>query len=180
MAGKPASERTTARDETLKKNRPLTPKQQHFARCVASGMTQSQAYREAYDVKPDSKSETIWARASELMADSRVRERVDRLIGQIEARIAADAASDAEYVRQQLRKLSQSAGPTDANKLKALELLGRSAAVFTDVIDDKRQNRRSADQLADELASKLEQLLVSPEEPPVTPEEPEETAGPLH
>ena len=31
----------------------LTPKQAHFARCVAGGMTQADAYREAYDPKPD-------------------------------------------------------------------------------------------------------------------------------
>ena len=28
----------------------LTAKQMHFARCVASGMSQAEAYREAFDV----------------------------------------------------------------------------------------------------------------------------------
>ena len=47
---------------------PLTSKQEKFAQEVASGKTQADAYREAYDAQ-NMKDATIWKRASELMSD---------------------------------------------------------------------------------------------------------------
>ena len=57
----------------------LTPKQERFANCVADGMSQADAYRAAFDVKPTTKPETIQANASRLMADSTVSARVAEL-----------------------------------------------------------------------------------------------------
>ena len=53
----------------------LTKKQEAFARAVAQGKTQSDAYRAAYSAKkmPDNQ---VWVRASELMANSKVTVRV--------------------------------------------------------------------------------------------------------
>lgn len=57
----------------------LTAKQEAFAQAVANGATQSDAYRSSYSVKPTTKPDTIWARASELMASGKVRGRVSEL-----------------------------------------------------------------------------------------------------
>lgn len=57
----------------------LTPKQEAFAIAVASGMTQADAYREAFNVKPTTKPETIQNNASRLMKDTEVSARVDEL-----------------------------------------------------------------------------------------------------
>jgi len=54
----------------------LTAKQEQFAQCVAGGMTQSDAYREACDVRPDTKQESIHEAASALMANPKVSSRV--------------------------------------------------------------------------------------------------------
>ncbi|MGV0983393.1 MAG: hypothetical protein ACOYB2_02490 [Limnohabitans sp.] len=63
----------------------LTAKQQRFAELVAlEGMTQADAYREAY-AAGNMKPETIWARASELMADSKVSARVAELKAEIQS-----------------------------------------------------------------------------------------------
>lgn len=56
----------------------LTPKQEKFAQEVASGKSQADAYRAAFDCKR-SKPETVQANASRLMADSRVSARVKEL-----------------------------------------------------------------------------------------------------
>ena len=56
----------------------LTPKQEAFAREVASGKSQAQAYRTAYDAGK-SKPETIHSKASVLMADGKVAARVAEL-----------------------------------------------------------------------------------------------------
>ena len=45
----------------------LTAKQEHFAQCIAKGMTQEAAYRASYDCRPSTKSETIRQEASRLM-----------------------------------------------------------------------------------------------------------------
>lgn len=61
----------------------LTPKQDKFARCIADGMTQADAYRTAYDaekMKPD----TIHKRASELMLDGAVKGRIQELRAKLE------------------------------------------------------------------------------------------------
>ena len=57
----------------------LTPKQEAFAIAVASGMTQADAYRSAYNVKPETKPEVTQVKASQLMADGKIRVRVDEL-----------------------------------------------------------------------------------------------------
>jgi hypothetical protein len=131
----------------------LTPKQLHFARCVAGGMSQAAAYREAYGCKPNSKPETQQANASRLMSDSRVRARVDAIIRQKEAGIAASAVSDRERVLSKLRHLLDNAEPADTAKLRAAELLGKSVGLFRDVVETST-NKTSSDLLSD-----LENLL---------------------
>jgi phage terminase small subunit len=59
----------------------LTPKQEHFAQCIADGMTQADAYRAAFNVKPSTKPESVYQRASALMADVKISSRVAELKG---------------------------------------------------------------------------------------------------
>lgn len=63
----------------------LTAKQEAFAQAIASGKTQADAYRLAYDAE-NMKDETIWSKASVLMADGKVSARVDELRKAIENR----------------------------------------------------------------------------------------------
>ena len=57
----------------------LTPKQEAFAIAVASGMTQADAYRSAYNVKPETKPESVQQKAYQIMQKVEVRSRVDEL-----------------------------------------------------------------------------------------------------
>jgi hypothetical protein len=56
----------------------LTPKQEKFAQGVASGKTQADAYRAAYNAN-NMKDSTIWKKASLLMIKGEVRGRVEEL-----------------------------------------------------------------------------------------------------
>ena len=56
----------------------LTPKQEKFAQGVASGMTQADAYRAAYNCSR-MKTETVQVAASNLMKDHKVSIRVEEL-----------------------------------------------------------------------------------------------------
>jgi len=62
---------------------PLSTKQEKFAQCIADGMTQADAYRTAFNAEK-MKPETIYSRASELMADSKVTARVAELREKLE------------------------------------------------------------------------------------------------
>lgn len=57
----------------------MTPKQEAFAIAVSSGMTQADAYREAFNVKATTKPETVQNNASRLMKDTEVSARVEEL-----------------------------------------------------------------------------------------------------
>lgn len=57
----------------------LTSQQDHFAQGVASGKSQSEAYRAAYPKSQKWKPSAVWAQSSRLMADSRVAARVDAI-----------------------------------------------------------------------------------------------------
>jgi hypothetical protein len=91
----------------------LTPKQLHFCRCVASGMTQAAAYREAFDCHEDRFSKTQQEAASRLMARDKIRTRFEALVRQIERGILASSLSDRERVLTKLRDLieTEKGGP---------------------------------------------------------------------
>ena len=83
----------------------LTPQQEAFAQAVASGLSQSDAYRKAYKVKPTTKAETSQANASRLMADSKVSARV----AELRAPVAAKAQITLEGHLDDLKTLRDAA-----------------------------------------------------------------------
>ena len=56
----------------------LTAKQEAFAQAIASGKTQADAYRGAYDAE-NMKENSVWTNASKLMSDAKVAQRVEEL-----------------------------------------------------------------------------------------------------
>ena len=133
----------------------LTPKQAHFARCVAGGMTQADAYREAYDPKASTKSETIHTLASRLMARDEIRSRVDSIMAAKDRAVAASALSDRDKVLSKLR-FWLDGGVTDSNQLRAAELLGNASGVFTDQVSITSTERAPA-----EVAAEIERRLAA-------------------
>lgn len=57
----------------------LTPKQEAFARVYVETSNASEAYRQAYDVGENTKPESIWVKASEVLANGKVSVRVAEL-----------------------------------------------------------------------------------------------------
>jgi hypothetical protein len=62
----------------------LTPKQEAFAQAIADGMTQADAYRTAFNVKPTTKPQSIWDSASKVIANPEVAQRVAELKDKLE------------------------------------------------------------------------------------------------
>jgi phage terminase small subunit len=61
--------------------KPLTPKQEAFATGVASGLSQAEAYRQAYPKAQAWKDETVWSKASTMAKDEKVQARIQELRG---------------------------------------------------------------------------------------------------
>lgn len=61
----------------------MTPKQEAFVQAIASGMTQADAYRSAYNAE-NMKENSVWTNASKLMADAKVAQRVEELRSKLE------------------------------------------------------------------------------------------------
>jgi phage terminase small subunit len=57
----------------------LTPKKEAFAQAMVTGISQSDAYRSAFNVGEATKAATVHKRASELMADGEVTGRIAEL-----------------------------------------------------------------------------------------------------
>ncbi len=58
---------------------PLTPKQEAFAQAIVAGVSQSDAYRAAYKVRPNTKPESVNQNASRIMANVNIMSRVAEL-----------------------------------------------------------------------------------------------------
>ena len=140
----------------------LTGKQGAFARCMADGMTQSAAYREAYDAD-NMNGAVIRNEASKLMAHPDITVTVERLIAVKERALLASGLSDRDRVLEKLRAWIDNAEPTDSNKLRAAELLGKSVGMFKEVTETVTIDRDS-DSVAMELERRLESLLGTSQE----------------
>ena len=106
----------------------LTPKQEKFAQCVVSGMSQADAYRAAYNSK--AKPEVVHVKASELMADGKIAVRVRELQGKA-ANIAVYTLVEHLSRLDDLSRGSEAEGKY-AEAIKAEELRGKAAGFYTE------------------------------------------------
>lgn len=151
----------------------MTGKQMAFCRAIASGLcTQTQAYTEAYDCENMSiQSQRV--ESSRLLTNPKITLCIGKLKASMEAHRQAQSLTDRDRVLAKLRTWIDSADPTDSNRLRAAELLGKSVGMFKDVTETVVQDR-DADQIALALEQRLLELLgTSPEqvtEPVVKPD----------
>jgi phage terminase small subunit len=102
----------------------LTPKQERFAQEVASGKSQAEAYRTAFNVKPTTKPETSQANACRLMADSNVSTRVAELKAAVAERVMWTMADSLDVLSTIAKGLDSDAKPSDkVNAVKAINAM---------------------------------------------------------
>ena len=61
----------------------LTPKQEAFAQAIVTGMSQSDAYRAAFNVRAGTNPKSVNVAASKLMSDPNITQRVAELRGKL-------------------------------------------------------------------------------------------------
>jgi isopenicillin N synthase-like dioxygenase len=102
----------------------LTSKQERFAQEVASGKSQAEAYRTAFNVKPTTKPETSQANACRLMADSNVSTRVAELRAAVAERVTWTLADSLDVLSTIAKGLDADAKPSDkVNAVKAINAM---------------------------------------------------------
>lgn len=85
-------------------DKPLTARQELFAQSVVSGLDQSAAYRKAYPASLNWQDKTVWARASEMAANSKVQGRVRDL----QALSADLAVLDGAEIMREIKRVALS------------------------------------------------------------------------
>jgi len=133
----------------------LTAKQEAFAQGVVKGLTLADAYRQAYDAE-NMKEASIYNEASRLMDHPQISQRVSGLIKAQEERTLHDHARLKRLVLERLHNEAMNAD-SDSARIRALELLGKSIAMFTDKVEQET-SEKSAGELERELLERLSRL----------------------
>jgi hypothetical protein len=134
----------------------LTAKQEAFAQGVSQGKTLADAYRNAYDAE-NMKEASIYTEASLLMDNPKIIQRVGALQEAKEEKTLHDQARLKRLVLERLHQEATTA-ESDSARIRALELLGKSIAMFTDRVEQDDTQRSSAD-IERELVDKLKRLV---------------------
>ena len=140
---------------TAPKQRRLTEKQLAFVRAKISGLSNTDAYREAY---PDdhSSNRVISANAYKLTRHPVISQMLEDAWGETQEALTEDMAATKRYVLRQLLALSKGA-KQEGSRLKALELMGKAAGAFTPQAETEVA-APTADQLKRELSGHLKLL----------------------
>lgn len=133
----------------------ITGKQERFARRLADGDTQSDAYRSVYSAGSMNEA-TVWSEASRLARHPEVAARVAELKAQEEGVRRMLMLDREETILARLEHEALTA-KTDSARIRALELLGRHAGMFAERVEVEQVNRSAAEIEAD-LKARLERL----------------------
>ena len=141
--------------EEYKRVAPLTPAQMEFTKGLITGKTMRQAYRDAY---PNAKAndQVITSAAYRLSKDERIQKALQEAWGETVEVLAEDVSATKRYVLKELLALSKG-GKQEGSRLKALELMGRAAGMFTHTTEAAPE-KPSAEQLRRELNGHLKLL----------------------
>ena len=124
-----------------------------FASLVAQGNSPREAYKQAYDADNCSDA-TVYAASNRLMNDPRISVLMDAVWTDVHKNIVDDAIAIKRHVMDQLLAHSKDTNARLNDRLKSLELLGRSIGLFTDKTESKVETI-DADQLKRELEKHL-------------------------
>lgn len=139
----------------------LTSKQEKFIQGVVSGLSQTDAYKQAYDTSK-MKDNTIWKKASELMADSKVRGRYEELINKHTEKALWNRGLAEEKLIWLLDKSQESIELMGLKQANATSMLNsiKELNTLTDLYPkDKPQNKEDKlDKYLDMLGSAIDEL----------------------
>ena len=108
----------------------LTAKQEKFVQNIIAGMSQADAYREAYDTKRMS-DKSVWENASRLMNNVKVTARITELREQLAKHTIMSAQSRLEWLTKLIENEEE-----DANvKLKAIDIMNKMQGEYVQKVE---------------------------------------------
>ena len=131
----------------------ISPKQSAFAGFVAKGHSYAEAYRKAYNADKMSK-QVVWNNSSKLAKNPKVKEAIEALKSDNKVAREAHERLGMDWVVQKLQEEAVEEGNSPANRIRALELLGKAGGLFDESTHVTFENRSSED-LEKELMEKL-------------------------
>ena len=151
--------------KVVKKPTDLTPKQRAFVEGIVKGKLGSHidVYMSVYDVartKTGGIPKHAYVDCSKLMSNPKISLAISNGLQRREHSLVASAHRTRSYVIEQLYKESKESD-SDASRVRALELLGKSVSLFSDVVETKES--RSSDLIESEIESRLVELLKDKE-----------------
>jgi len=148
--------------KVVKRPTDLTPKQRAFVEGIVKGKlgTHIEVYMSVYDVartKTGGIPKHAHIDCSKLISNPKIALSIAKGLERKESSLAASAHRTRSYVIEQLYKESKESD-SDASRVRALELLGKSVSLFSDVVETKES--RSSDLIESEIEERLSQLLT--------------------
>jgi hypothetical protein len=137
----------------------LTGKQSKFVQGILKGLSQSDAYRAAYDCA-NMADNSIWREASVLMTNPKVAQRLKTLQARQDDAALLSGLATRQHIQRTLYGLT-TGGENDAAKLRACELLGKlsDVAAFTERVEQVTYDHLSEEELVAEIEVKLRSLF---------------------
>lgn len=133
----------------------VTVKQENFIQCVLDGMTYSDAYRNSYDISPDTKDTTVHVSACKLIQNPNVKKRMQFLEAEKEELRRMQGQSMHARVIDRLEREANDKKNPPAVRVRALELLGKTVGAFKDVSETTVKKGKTIRDLELELQSML-------------------------
>ena len=134
----------------------ITGKQRRFCELVASGKTQADAYREAYD--SNGSSQTVRNSASKLMKLEYIASTVNAIIKRKSDLNMARSVSSQELVTRTLRDHISGTIDLESTQVQALSILAKVSGMYTTRIEDVTE--RSSNDIENDLKRKLSELSL--------------------
>ena len=128
-----------------------------FCRHLVTGVSQSEAYRLAYDAS-GMQPATVHREASRLMANPRVATRIRALQLQIDSQVVSDHIADKTEVLETLTRILRGDQPATNQQLRAGELLAKYHGVFEQT--SPAPKARSPEEIMSELFEILDRSTL--------------------
>lgn len=117
------------------KSKRLTPQMQLFVNAILAGKTKVEAYKSAYNTRTENDASLI-ANANKLLKDARITALLGSLDESLKEKVIEDAVRTRRFVMERLHDRVINA-KTEGAELKALELMGRAVAMFSDNVNQQ-------------------------------------------
>jgi hypothetical protein len=143
-------------EEEVVESRKTTTKMKLFASAIADGLSPAEAYRKVYDCS-NSTNATVMANANRLLNDGRITLLLEPVFQAKREMVINDELATRRFIMQELFEHAKNTERV-SDKLRALEMMGKSIGMFNDTTD-RDENDLDVEKLKGELKAKMASML---------------------